>query len=80
VSRASYTYRWWDGPVYWQTTFETKREKDDFVAEVRRRRRLGLSLSFELEEDDTLRSTSASTASDRESVGCGASIDNRDEI
>jgi integrase len=54
VSRPGYTYRWWDGPVYRQATFDTKREKDDFVAEVRRRRRLGLSLSFELEEDVTL--------------------------
>jgi integrase len=55
VSRpGGYTFRWWDGPVYRQATFDTKREKDDFVAEVRRRRRLGLSLSFELEEDVTL--------------------------
>jgi integrase len=54
VSRPGYIFRWWDGPVYRQATFDTKREKDDFVAEVRRRRRLGLSLSFELEEDVTL--------------------------
>jgi integrase len=54
VSRPVYTYRWWVGPVYRQATFDTKREKDDFVAEVRRRRRLGLSLSFELEQDVTL--------------------------
>jgi integrase len=54
VSRPSYTYRWWDGPTYRQATFDTKRKKDEFVAEVRRRRRLGLSLSFELEEDVSL--------------------------
>jgi len=52
VSRPAYTYRWWDGPTYRQATFDTKREKDEFVAEVRRRRRLGLSLSFELVEED----------------------------
>jgi integrase len=50
----SYSYRWWDGPTYRQATFETKGAKDVFVAEVRRRRRLGLPLSFELEEDVTL--------------------------
>jgi integrase len=49
-----YTYRWWDGPTYRQATFDTRSEKDDFVAEVRRRRRLGLSLAFEVEEDVTL--------------------------
>jgi integrase len=54
VSSRSYTYRWWDGPTYRQATFDTKGEKDDFVAEVRRRRRLGLSLAFELEQDVTL--------------------------
>jgi hypothetical protein len=54
VSRPSYTYRCRDVPAYRQATFDTKREKDEFVAEVRRRRRLGLSLSFELEEDVTL--------------------------
>lgn len=51
---ARYSYRWWDGPTYRQATFDTKREKDDFVAEVRRRRRLGLPLAFELEQDITL--------------------------
>lgn len=50
----SYSYRWWDGPTYRQATFDVKGEKDDFVAEVRRRRRLGLSLAFELEQDVTL--------------------------
>lgn len=50
----SYTYRWWDGPTYRQATFETKSAKDDFITEVRRRRRLGLSLSFEVEQDVTL--------------------------
>jgi integrase len=54
VSRPGYTYRWWDGPTYRQATFEKKGERDDFVAEVRRRRRLGLSLAFEVEEDVTL--------------------------
>jgi len=54
VSRSGYIYRWWDGPTYRQETFETRREKDEFVGEVRRRRRLGLSLSFEVEEDVTL--------------------------
>lgn len=49
-----YMYRWWDGPTYRQATFKTRWEKDDFVAEVRRRRRLGLSLAFEAEEGVTL--------------------------
>ena len=47
-----HTYRWWDGDVYRQATFTTKADKADFVTEVRRRRRLGLSLSFEPEEHD----------------------------
>lgn len=49
---AKHTYRWWDGDVYRQATFTTKADKADFVTEVRRRRRLGLSLSFEPEEPD----------------------------
>ena len=49
---AKHTYRWWDGDVYRQATFTTKADKADFVTEVRRRRRLGLSLSFEPEEND----------------------------
>ena len=49
---AKHTYRWWDGDVYRQATFTTKADKADFVTEVRRRRRLGLSLSFEPEEHD----------------------------
>jgi integrase len=40
-------YRWWDGTVYRQATFPTKADKDDFIAEIRRRRRLGLPLRFE---------------------------------
>ena len=43
---------WWDGDVYRQATFTTKADKADFVTEVRRRRRLGLSLSSEPEEND----------------------------
>jgi len=49
---AKHTYRWWDGDVYRQATFTTKADKADFVTEVRRRRRLGLSLSSEPEEND----------------------------
>jgi integrase len=49
---AKHTYRWWDRDVYRQATFTTKADKADFVTEVRRRRRLGLSLSFEPEEHD----------------------------
>lgn len=49
---AKHTYRWWDGDVYRQATFTTKADKADFVTEVRRRRRLGLSLSFEPDEPD----------------------------
>ena len=49
---AKHIYRWWDGDVYRQATFTTKADKADFVTEVRRRRRLGLSLSFEPEEHD----------------------------
>jgi len=49
---AKHSYRWWDGDVYRQATFTTKADQADFVTEVRRRRRLGLSLSFEPEEHD----------------------------
>ena len=49
---AKHTYRWWDGDIYRQASFPTKAEKADFVTEVRRRRRLGLSLSFEPQEPD----------------------------
>ena len=48
--RKQYVYRWWDGPTYRQETFPTKREKDEFVSEIRRRRRLGLPLHFEAYE------------------------------
>jgi integrase len=47
TKRRSYTYRWWDGTVYRQATFPTKADKDDFIAEIRRRRRVGLPLRFE---------------------------------
>jgi integrase len=45
--RGGHTYRWWDGTVYRQATFPTKGDKTDFIAEIRRRRRLGLPLRFE---------------------------------
>lgn len=48
--KRKYVYRWWDGPTYRQESFDTKREKDEFMAEVRRRRRLGLPLSFAPDE------------------------------
>lgn len=47
TKRRAYQYRWWDGSVYRQATFPTKGQKDDFIAEIRRRRRLGLPLRFE---------------------------------
>jgi integrase len=50
TKRRAYQYRWWDGPVYRQETFPTKAAKDDFVAEIRRRRRLGMPLRFEAAE------------------------------
>lgn len=52
MSKRVYVYRWWDGDVYRQATFDTKVEKADFMAEVRRRRRLGMPLSFEPTEPD----------------------------